>query len=179
MLHNTCMFCSVKFIFISKNLILHWRVVQLFQNMQWYYREPHEFTEILIINVDENSSVMHGNLDKLLLNATAVSDFKKKINGKSIIWERRSEPKPAKRYICHVAQSTLDKNSIINIYLPLMIFIRMHSHESQFHNKCLFCSIMSIIYVQIASFVRAFGKQIQTRVQLQSDEKFKKLYYRS
>ena len=42
-----------------------------------YCREPHEFTEILIINVDENVSVMHGTLDTLLLNATAVSDFKK------------------------------------------------------------------------------------------------------
>ena len=60
-----------------------------------------------------------------------------------------------------------------------MIFIRMHSQESQFHNKCLFCSIMSIIYVQIASFVRAFGKQIQMRDLVLSDETFIKLYYRS
>ena len=69
----------------------------------------------------------------------------------------------------------------INIHLPLMIFIRMHSQESQFHNKFLFCSIMSIIYVHlcpIASFVRAFGKQIQKRDLVQSDETFKKLYYR-
>ena len=87
--------------------------------------------------------------------------------GKSIIWVRRTEPKPAKRNICHVAQSTLVRNSIINIHLPLMIFIRMHSQESQFHDKCLICSIMSIIYVQIASFVSAFCKQIQTRVQVQ------------
>ena len=103
----------------------------------------------------------------------------KKLCWQSIIWVRRSEPKPTKINIRHVAQSTLVKNSIINIHLPLMIFIRMHSQESQFHIKCLFCSIMSIIYVQIASFVRAFGKQIQTLVQVQSDEKFKKLYYRS
>ena len=48
-----------------------------------------------------------------------------------------------------------------------MIFIRMHSQESQFHNKCLICLRMSIIYVQIASFVSAFGKQIKTRVQVQ------------
>ena len=27
LLHNTCMFCSIKFIFISKNLSLHWHVM--------------------------------------------------------------------------------------------------------------------------------------------------------
>ena len=37
----------------------------------------HQFTEILIINVDENTSVIHGIKDILLLNASAVSDFKK------------------------------------------------------------------------------------------------------
>ena len=42
----------------------------------------------------------------------------------------------------------------------------MYSHESQFHNKCLICSIKFIIYVQIAPFVRAFGKQIQRSVAL-------------
>ena len=96
---------------------------------------------------------MHGTLDTLLLNATAVSDFKKTLQPKEI-----SDM---------LKQSTLVRNSIINIHLPLMIFIRMHSQESQFHNKCLICSIMTIIYVQIASFVRMFGKQIQTRVQVQ------------
>ena len=63
--------------------------------------------------------------------------------------------------ICHVVLSTLVRNSIINIHLPLMIFIRMQSQESQFHNKCLICSIMSLIYVQIATFVSSFCKQIQ------------------
>ena len=64
--------------------------------------------------------------------------------------------------IRHIVQSTEVRNNIINIHLPLMIFIRMHSQESQFHNKCLICSVMSIIYVQIATFVSAFGKQIQS-----------------
>ena len=41
---------------------------------------PHQFTEILVINVDENTSVMHGTLDKLLLNATALSDKKKALH---------------------------------------------------------------------------------------------------
>ena len=72
MLHSTCMFCSIQFIFISTNLSIHWRIM-----CDWFCREPHQFTEILIINVNENTSVMHGNIDKLLLNATAVSDFKK------------------------------------------------------------------------------------------------------
>ena len=73
----------------------------------------------------------------------------------------------SQRNICHGGWSTLVRNSIINIHLPLMILIRMHSQESQFHNKCLFCLIMSIIYVQISYFVRAFGKPIQKRVQVQ------------
>ena len=76
-----------------------------FQNMQWCCREPHEFTEILIINVDENTCVIHGNIETLLLNATAVSDLKK--HGKSIIWVRRSEPKTAKINIRHVPKSKI------------------------------------------------------------------------
>ena len=75
------------------------------------------------------------------------------------------------------------RNNIINIHLPLMMFIRMHSQESQFHNKRLICSI-KFIYVQIPPFVSAFGKQIQTHDMCASpvestDEKSKKLYYRS
>ena len=113
-----------------------------------------------------NSSVMHGTLDKLLLNA--VSDLKKTLR------------KPAKINIRHVVQSTLVRNSIVNIHLPLMIFIRMHSQESQFHNKCLICSIKFNNYVHISPFVRAFGKQIETCVQLPAErleENSKKLYY--
>ena len=37
--------------------------------------EPHQFTEILIRNVDENTSVIHGITNILLLNVTAVSEF--------------------------------------------------------------------------------------------------------
>ena len=55
----------------------------------------------------------------------------------------------------------LVRNGIINIHLSLMIFIRMHSQESQFHNKCLICLIKFTIYVQSPT-VCAFGKQIQT-----------------
>ena len=47
------------------------------------------------------------------------------------------------------------RNSIINIHLPL-IFIRLHSQESQFHIKCLICSIKSI-YVQIPCFCFSFS----------------------
>ena len=76
------------------------------------------------------------------------------------------------------------RNSIINIHLPLMIFIRMHSQESQFHNKCLFCSIMSIIYVQIPPCCSSVQYTFQTHDARASpaestDEKSKKLYYRS
>ena len=51
----------------------------------------------------------------------------------------------------------------------MMIFLRMHSQASQFYHKCLICSIMSISYVQVSSFVRAFGKQIQNRVKVASN----------
>ena len=52
--------------------------------------------------------------------------------------------------------------------------------ESQVHNKC-FCSIITVIYVQIPYFVSAFGIHIQTLilVSVTSDKNFKKLYYRS
>jgi hypothetical protein len=53
---------------------------------------------------------------------------------------------------------------MLYIPLPLMIFIRMHSQESKVNNKCLICSIMSVIYVQFATFVCAFGTPIQTLV---------------
>jgi hypothetical protein len=52
------------------------------------------------------------------------------------------------------------RNSIRNIHLPLMIFIKMHSHESQFHNNCLICSIKSIIYVQLTPF----GLRVQNTI---------------
>ena len=74
--------------------------------------------------------------------------------------------------IRHIVQSTEVRNNIINIHLPL-IFIRMHSQKSQFHNKCLICSIKLIIYVQIAPFVRVFGKKIQTHVQVQPKDRTK------
>ena len=44
--------------------------------------EPHQFTEILIINIDKDTTIIHGTLDKLLLNVTAVSDFKKTLRRK-------------------------------------------------------------------------------------------------
>ena len=61
-----------------KYLSLHWHVTfTSSKNIRCYCREPHHFAEILIINVDENSSFRHGNIDIPLLNATAVSDLKK------------------------------------------------------------------------------------------------------
>ena len=69
--------------------------------------------------------------------------------------------------IRHIVQSTLVRNSNINIHLPLMI-IRMHSQESQFHDKCLICSIKFIIYVQISSFCSAFSPVIHIHDQVQT-----------
>jgi hypothetical protein len=45
----------------------------------FFCREPRQFTEILNIYVDENTSVMHGIKDILLLNAT---DFIKALRKK-------------------------------------------------------------------------------------------------
>ena len=45
-------------------------------------REPRQFTEILIINIDKDTTIIHGTLDKLL-NATAVrfqKNFTEKAN---------------------------------------------------------------------------------------------------
>ena len=120
--------------------------------------EPHKFTEILIRNVDENSSAIHGTLDTLLLNATAVSE---KLYGKSKPCNNLRTALRKQIEISAKFESTLVINSIINIHLPLMIFIRMHSQESLFHIKCLICSIMSI-FVRRATFVSTFGKQIQS-----------------
>ena len=87
----------------------------------------------------------------------SLSHISKKLYGKSKPCYNLStvlRDQTSQKYIRHIVQSTLVRNSIVNINLPLMIFIRMHSQESQFHNKCLFCSIIFIIYVQIATFVR-------------------------
>ena len=172
-------------IYIQKSLFTLARYVLPPQNIRGFCRDPHQFTEILIINVDENTSVMRGTLDKLLLNATAVSDIKKALpstpcNNLSTALRDQTSRKD----IRHIVESVKVRNSIINIHLPLMIFIRMHSQESQLYNKYLFCSRKSIIYVQIPPFVSAFSKQIQTHKARaspgeSSDKKFKKLYYSS
>ena len=60
-----------------------------------------------------------------------LSDFKKTLR-KSMILE-----------ISAILESTEVRNNTINIHLPLMIFIRRHSQESQFDKKWLICSIKS------------------------------------
>ena len=47
------------------------------------------------------------------------------------IWVRLSDTKTSHADTRHVVESTEVRNSIINIQLHLMIFIRMHSQESQ------------------------------------------------
>ena len=63
---------------------------------------------------------------------------------------------------------------MINIPLPLMVYIKA-LQESQVHNKCLFCSIMSVIYVQIPPLFSVFGILVSVTL----DKNFKKLYYKS
>ena len=125
---------------------------------------------------------MHRIIDILLLNATAVSDFKKALRKKHNL-RTALRTQNSQRNIRHFGINKV-RNNTININLPLMIFIRMHSQESQFHNQCFFCLMKSIIYVQIPPFVNVFGKEIQTHEARaspgeSSDEKFKKIYYNS
>ena len=68
------------------------------------------------------------------------------------------------------------RNSIINIHLPLIILIRMHRMESQFHNKCFICLIKSIIYVQIPPFCLRVQNTIQRRRQVQAKFQTKSHY---
>ena len=113
----------------------------------------------------KDTTIIHRTLEKLLLNASAMSDLKKQLSGKSTPCNNLStalRDQTSQKDFRHIVQSILVRNSIINIHLPLMIFLWMHSQESPFHNKCLFCSIMSIIYVQITTIVSAFCKQIQS-----------------
>jgi hypothetical protein len=58
---------------------------------------------------------------------------------KKYIWIRHNlrtalKSNPA-REILAILESTEVRNNTINIHLPLMIFIRRHSQESQFDNK--------------------------------------------
>ena len=57
----------------------------------------------------------------------------------------------------------------------------MQCQESQFCNKSLFCSIMSITSVQLATFASTFSSHVQklALVYANSDENFKKLYSKS
>ena len=82
MLHNTWMFCLIKFIFIYKNLSLHGRVTVSSSKTCGDCAKPHQFTEILIIHIDKDTTIIHGTLDTLLLNATAVSDFQNTLRRK-------------------------------------------------------------------------------------------------
>ena len=126
--------------------------------------------------------VLYMELERTCSLMQLMCQISKKLYGKSKPCNNLStafRQQSSQKDIRHIGWSTLVRNSIINIHLPLMIFIRMHSQESQFYNKCLFCSIMSIIYVQIASFVRAFGTQIQTLMQVQLNVGRKLHSYRS
>ena len=124
---------------------------------------------------------MHGKIDKLLLNATAVSDFKKALRRKHTLRLCQVSSSHRKTSIFQRRRGVRKvRNSVININLPLMILIGMHSQVSQFHNKCLFCSIKSI-YVQLPAFCSRVQPVIQmlNAQSLSSDEKSQKLYYSS
>ena len=70
----------------------------------------------------------------------------KKLYGKSTIFNNLRTAFSHKSHTVtrQIVQSTKVINSIINLHLPLLIFVGMHSQDSHFHKKCLFCSITSI-----------------------------------
>ena len=69
-----------------------------------FCRDPHQFTETFIINVDENTSVIHVTSDRRLLNTTAVSDFKKALRKKQTM-----RPNKPKRYPLYCAVNRSQK----------------------------------------------------------------------
>ena len=58
------------------------RYIHKFQKHPVILHSHIDSTEILIINVDDYASYTHGIIDIHLLNATAVSDFKKPLRKK-------------------------------------------------------------------------------------------------
>ena len=139
MLHNIWMFCSIKFIFISKNLSLHWHHVQkCLQNIWRNCWEPHQITEILIINFDERY-MFYIELKINLFLMQPLSPISKKLYGKSTIFNnlRTTFSHKCKPHSYPLSWSTKVIFGIINLHLPLLIFVGMHSQNS--HNKCLFC----------------------------------------
>ena len=119
MLHNTCMFCLIKFIFISENLSLHCRHVQkCLQNIRSNYRELHH-NRNTHHKLQRKIHDLHIIKDTLVLNATAVSDYFFKVTKKAyhaIIWDALRNT----QHFSAILESTEILNYIINIPLPLI-----------------------------------------------------------
>jgi hypothetical protein len=94
---------------------------------------------------------MHGIKDTLLLNATAVSDFKK-VKGESTLCNNLNTAFSNNNQYRNPPCCGANKRQKWHYKYSLLIFIVMHSQESQFHNKCLFCFDKVHIYVQIPPF---------------------------
>jgi hypothetical protein len=69
-------------IYIKQSEFTLARYIHLFQKHPVILHSHIDSTEILIINVDDNASYTHGIIDIPVLNATAVSDFKKTLRKK-------------------------------------------------------------------------------------------------
>jgi hypothetical protein len=82
-------------------------------------------TEILIINVDDNTSYTHGIIDIPLLNATNVSDFKKTLCN-NLRWHSKItklamlESTETINYMINITFEDLHQNALPGILVPQM-----------------------------------------------------------
>jgi hypothetical protein len=139
--------------------------------------EPHQITEILIINFEERY-MFYIELKINLLLLQLLCQISKCFTAKaqySIMLEQCSATKISHTVNRQVVESTKVINSIISLHLPLLIFIGMHSQDS--HKKCLFCSITSIFMSKYTGFVRAFSSLIQRHNAQNPDEQSEQFHY--
>ena len=119
--------------------------------------------EILIINI-QNIQVLYIGLKMNFLLIQPLCQISKRLYGESISCDYLRTVPRLQNYTNIFQPSrgvTNVRNSAKINHLPLMIFIWLHSQDSQLHSKCLFCSIKSLFMSQKLCFVGAVCSVIQ------------------
>ena len=125
--------------------------------MRWKFREPHQITEILIINIYEGLKI-----NVLLIQP--LCQISKRLYRKSKPCDCVRSAPSHKNYtdIFQPRRGVTNVRYSVKInHLPLMMFIWWHSQVSMLDNKCVFCSIMSLFMSKNLSFVGEFSSEIQ------------------